>query len=190
MGKRPFVAATVLVAAAVGVFGAAPAGATIVEGGPYTEPYSFGYDDCGFDVSVEGIASGHYSIRDGKGRRATAFFLNDNYSFKETHTNPDTGAFFTVKGNAIFHEIKATRLEGNLFEFEAVEAGQPFVMYDSHANLVLRDRGSIHHHAIFDTLGDDVVGGELVEELDPDVNGPHPAFEGDLCETITELIGS
>jgi hypothetical protein len=189
MGKRPFVAATVLVAAAVGVFGAAPAGATIVEGGPYTEPYSFGYDDCGFDVSVEGIASGHYSIRAGKGGRATAFFLNDNYSYKETHTNPDTGAFFTVKGNGIFHEIKATRLEGNLFEFEEVEAGQPFVMYDSHAN------SSFATEVPFtttrsSTLGDDVVGGELGEELDPDVNGPHLAFEGDLCENITELIGS
>jgi hypothetical protein len=189
MGRRSFLAATVLGVAAVMVFGTAQAGATIVERGTYSDPYSFGYDDCGFEVSVDGTASGHFLIRAGKGKRDTAFFLNDNYSYVETHTNAETGAFFTVMGNAIFHETKATRLEGNLFEFEAVEAGQPFVMYDSDGNLVLRDRGSIHHRAIFDTLGDDIVGGELIEELEPDVNGPHPAFESDLCPIITELIG-
>jgi hypothetical protein len=190
MGKRSFLAATVLAVAAVVIFGTAPAGATIVDRGTYTDAYSFGYNDCGFDVSVEGTASGHFLIRAGKGRRDTAFFLNDNYSYVETHTNVDTGAFFTVKANAIFHEIKATRLEGNLFEFEAVEAGQPFAIYDSDGKLVLRDRGSIHHRAIFDTLGDDVVGGEFIEDLEPDVNGPHPGFESDLCTVVTDLIGS
>ena len=74
-------------------------------------------------------------------------------------TNVDTGAFVTITGNAIFNEIKATHLTGNVFEFDAVEAGQPFELYDSNGNLVARDRGSIHHHAVFDTGGDNVPGG-------------------------------
>jgi hypothetical protein len=188
MGKRSFLAATVF-AATVMIFGGGPAGATVVERGHYSDSYSFSYDDCGFDVLVEGTASGHFRIRAGKGKRATAFFLNDNFSYTETHTNADTGEFLTIKGNGVFNEIKATRLEGNIFEFEAVEAGQPFAVYDSAGNLVLRDRGSIHHHALFDTLGDDMPGGEFVEDLGADVHGPHPGFDTDFCEIITPLIG-
>jgi hypothetical protein len=180
----------VSLAALVTAFGASQAWATVVESGFYTQPYDFTYNDCGFDVAVEGVATGHIRIRAGKGDDATAFFANDNYSYVETHTNVDTGAFLTIKGNAIFNEIKATRVEGNVFEFEAVEAGQPFVLYDSSGNVVLRDRGSIHHHALFDTEGDDVPGGIFLEDLPADVHGPHPGFVTDFCEIITPLIGS
>ena len=51
------------------VFAAAQAMATVVEKGFYSdEPYSFSYDDCGFDVDVEGTSSGHFRIRAGKGK--------------------------------------------------------------------------------------------------------------------------
>jgi hypothetical protein len=171
-------------------FGTSIAWATVVEKGFYSDSYTFSYDDCGFEVAGEGTTSGHFRVRAGKGETETAFFVNDNFSYEETHTNVDTGAFLTIKGNGVFNEIKATRVSGNIFEFEAVEAGQPFVVYDSDGNLVLRDRGSIHHHALFDTEGDDVVGGIFIEELEADVHGPHPGFDTDFCEIITPLIGS
>jgi hypothetical protein len=177
-------------AAAAAMIAGQPAGATVVDRGHYADSYSFSYDDCGFAVDVEGTASGHFRIRAGKGKTATAFFLNDNYSYTETHTNPETGAFLTITGNAVFNEIKARRVSGNVFEFEAVEAGQPFVLYDSAGNLVVRDRGSLHFHSLFDTGGDNVPGGEFVADLGVDVHGPHPAFEADFCEIITPLIGS
>ena len=185
--KRLFV--LLVAAAAAMILGATPAGATVVDRGNYSFSDSFTYDDCGFQVGVDTTASGHFLVRAGKGERDTAFFLNDNYSYTETHTNLTTGAFLTIKGNAVFHEIKATRVEGSIFEFEAVEAGQPFVVYDSDGNLVLRDRGSIHFHALFDTEGDDVPGGVFLEDLGADVHGPHPGFDTDFCETITPLIG-
>jgi hypothetical protein len=184
---RKLVAVAAVALAAVVV--AAPGGATVVDRGTYTDEYAFSYDDCGFPVDVEGTASGHYRIRSGKGKKATAFFVNDNYSYAETHTNADTGAYVTITGNGVFNEIRATRIDTNIFEFEAVEAGQPFVLYDSDGNLVARDRGAIHHHAIFDTEGDDVPGGILLEELPADVYGPHPGFD-DFCGLITPLIGS
>jgi len=37
--------------------------------------------------------------------------------------------------------------------------------------------------------GDDVIGAELVEELEPRVHGPHPGFD-DLCGLLDPLIGS
>src|SRR4029453_9257617 len=114
------------------VLAAAQALATVVDKGFYSEePDSFSYHACGFPVDVEGTQSGHFRIRAGKGTTETAFFVSDNYSYTETHTNADTGAFVTIKGNAIFNEIKATPLGGSIFEFEAVEAGQPFQLYDS-----------------------------------------------------------
>ncbi len=187
--SRGLLGFAVIVATAL-VFASAQALATVIEKGFYSdEPYSFSYDDCGFDVSVEGTASGHYRIRAGKGDAETAFFVSDNYSYTETHTNVDTGAFLTITGDAVFNEIKATSVEGNIFRFEAVEAGQPFVLYDSDGNLVARDRGSIHFLSLFDTLGDDVPGGVFLEDLGADVHGPHPGFD-DFCEIITPLIGS
>jgi hypothetical protein len=64
-------------------------------------------------------------------------------------------------------------------------------MYDSAGNLVLRDRGSIHFHALFDTGGDDVPGATFIADLGADVHGPHPGFDPQtFCEAITPLIGS
>ena len=51
-----------------------------------------------------------------------------------------------------------------------------------------RDRGNVHFRILFDTEGDDVPGGILVEELEPEVHGPHPGFD-DFCGLITPLIG-
>lgn len=62
-------------------------------------------------------------------------------------------------------------------------AGPPTI--GSRSLLSLRDGGSIHHHALFDTGGDDVPGAEFLEDLGADVHGPHPGFETDFCEIIT-----
>jgi hypothetical protein len=183
-------AAVAAATVAVVLLGGTPAEATIVERGHYSDDYSFDYSDCGLDVAVEGTASGHFRIRAGKGKTDTAFFLNDNFPYTETHTNVETGAFLTITGNGVFNEVKATRVEGTIFELEAVEAGQPFRVYDSDGNLVLRDRGSRRHRILFDTLGDDMPGGEVIFEFPTEVHGAHPGFDTDFCEIIRPLIGS
>lgn len=185
--RRTYLALAALAASAA--IGVPAAQATVVDSGHYSDSYSFEYDDCGYLVVVEGTSSGHFRVRAGKGKTATAFFVNDNFSYTETHTNAETGEFVTIKGNAVFNEVKARPLGGNLFEFTAVEAGRPFTLYDSTGKLVARDRGAIRHHAIFDTLGDDIPGGELVEDLEPEVHGPHPGFD-DFCGLMDPLIGS
>ena len=70
-----------------------------------------------------------------------------------------------MTGSSIFNEVKAVPLGGNLFRFTAVEAGQPFRLYDSEGVLVLRDRGVIRHSAVFDTEGDGTPDAVLIEEF-------------------------
>jgi hypothetical protein len=178
-----------LAAMTVFVLGGRAAGAAIYEKGRFTDEYSFSYDDCGFPVAVEGTATGQYRLRLGKGRTASAFFERVTFSYREVHTNTDTGEWFVVRGQRVFNEVKATRVEGSIFKFVAIEAGQPFVVENSAGEVVLRDRGVIRYTILFDTLGDDVPGGVEVEFLSAEVRGPHPGFESDFCAMATELIG-
>jgi len=181
---------TCAVAAAAALVTGAPAGATIFERDIYTNDYAFSYDECGFPVDVAGSVELRFRVRTGTGPDAGAFFLHNRYSFTETHTNPETGEFLTVEMQGLYNEVKATRISGSVFEFAAVDAGQPFSLYDSDGNLVLGDRGSVRLRVVFDTLGDDEPGGEIVAEFEPTLHGPHPSAGGDFCEMITPLIGS
>ena len=187
---RPGVARLVLsVAVTLLVFGAIPAGATIYERGRINDQYMRDYNDCGFPVHVEGTATGQYRLRTGKGKTASAFFSRVTVRFREVHTNTATNEWFVLRGHNVFNEVKARRVDGNVFRFTAVEAGQPFVVENSAGEVVYRDRGAIRYTILFDTLGDAVPGGELIEEVDVRVSGPHPGFDTEFCDIVTELIG-
>lgn len=163
---------------------AAPVGATVVLRDHYSEDYAFSFDDCGFWIDVSGNATGMALLRVGKGDLATAFFLHDNFSFLETWTRRDTGDSFTLGGNGLFQETRATHVEGTIFEFTSVLAGQPFIVWDSDGNVILRDRGAIMQVLQFDTLGDDVPGGEFVADVSFSVHGPHPGLDFDPCALL------
>ncbi|WP_446219964.1 carboxylesterase family protein [Micromonospora sp. IBHARD004] len=169
---------------------AVPAGATVVDQGHYSGTESSTYNDCGYPVQVQAEFSGNYVIRAGEHDNQSAFFVTDNYSYREVHTNLDTGEWFVLRGNGVFHDIRATRVEGSVFEFESVEAGQPFVVEDSAGNVVLRDRGAIRYRTLFDTGGDDEPGGTFLEFLGAQVSGPHPGFFAGFCRIAGDLIGT
>ena len=166
--------------------GAAPA--SVVEKGRFDdEPYGFSYD-CGFPVEVTGVASGHFRLREGTGDDATAFFSLDRISFREIHTNPETGEWFSISGHFTNNEVSATRVEGSLFEFRSIKAGQLAVIEDSDGNLVSRNRGVLRSTILFDTGGDDQPGGTFVDQIDLRLAGQHPTFDR-LCDVASELIG-
>ena len=166
---------------------AAAAPAAVVEKGRFAdEPYGFSYD-CGFPVEVTGVASGNFRLREGTGDDATAFFSLDRISFREIHTNPQTGEWFSLSGHFANNEVSATRVEGSLFEFRIIKAGQVAVIEDSDGNLVSKDRGVIQRTILFDTGGDHEPGGEFVDLVELRLAGPHPTFDR-LCEVASELI--
>jgi hypothetical protein len=181
---------TLALAATLAAVAAAPAPATVVEKGHITDgEYGFGYD-CGFPVDVTGVGSGNFRLREGKGDDASAFFSLDRISFFEVHTNRETGEWFTIRGNFVELDVRATHLGGSLFEFESVKAGRVSIIEDAQGNLVARDRGALRRTIVFDTGGDDRPGGTLVEVVDVRLSGPHPRFDAGLCAIATELIGS
>ena len=180
----------VLVAVAVAAVVAVPAaqGAIFERFRFVDEPYSFEDEICGIEVQIAGTVSGVTRIRTGTGKQATAFFEHVNFDYSETWTAAN-GRSVTVTGNANNNEIKAVPLGGNLFRFTSIQAGQPFRLYDSQGNLVLRDRGVIRFSFIFDTLGDGTPGGVVVEEFEPSVRGPHPGFDDQtLCPVLVPLL--
>lgn len=188
--RRAAVGLALALGAAIAV--ASPAEATIVHTEHYAGTYADDFPLCGIDVHVDGEFSGRVKIREGKGPDAGAFFLQDHFSFHETFTNTANGKYFTISGNGVFQELKATRIEGSVFEFIAHEVGQPFVLRDMDGNVVVRDRGAIVYRGVFDTLGDDEPGGIEIESEVVRIAGPHPGFvasDEDVCGVVTSLLG-
>lgn len=155
----------------------------------YADSESFTGEACGLTLNVENTFSGQFLLREVKGSDGQAFLAMDNYSFRSVQTNVDNGKWLVIRGNGTFKEMSATHVDGNVWEFTAMDVGQPFLLEDSSGNVVLRDRGRITYRALFDTEGDGQPGGILLEEEVTGISGPHPGFERDLCPVVNELIG-
>ena len=169
---------------------AAPAGATVIHQGTDSGTDHFTDDSCGFTLDVDVTFDTKTLLRVDKSGQA--FLEHTIFRVTETVTNPDTGGFFFITHRGLYNEIKATQVEGTVYEFVAVEAGQPFVIKDAAGNVVSRDRGVIRHTFLFDTLGDGQPGGDFIVELSDDVHGPHPAFAPDFpfCDIAAQLTGA
>ena len=169
---------------------AAPALATTTQREHFAGTDAFSYNDCGFSVNVAVTFSGHSVLRIDKSGQA--FLVKGTSTFREVHTNPQTGEFFVLRGRSTFNELRATHVEGDIYQFDVVEAGQPFVVEDSDGNVVVRDRGAIRFSYLFDTLGDNTPGGNFVADVGtPSVHGPHEGFgeDFDFCGMVEDLIG-
>lgn len=104
---------------------------------------------------------------------------------------PDTGRWFTREGDGLYKDLRATLVQGTIYQFDAIEAGQPWIVRDMDGELVLRDRGLLHTRFQMDTKGDsDPSNDELVAgswELVAD-RGSHAGFYVDYCQMAKELL--
>jgi hypothetical protein len=155
----------------------------------YSDSDSGTSEACGLTLTFEDTFSGQFLVREVKESGGQAFFAHDNYSFRSVQTNVANGKWLVIRGKGLFKEMTATNVEGNVWEFTAMDVGQPFVLEDSSGNVVLRDRGRITFRALFDTEGDGQPGGILLAEEVTGVHGPHPGLDNDLCPIVNELLG-
>jgi hypothetical protein len=191
MGFRRYVATAGALAIMVVMAGAVPAQATIFDKGHFSFQDSVEEDLCGIAVRHDITASGHFRNRTGKGDLDQAFFGQASFEFTDTFTNLATDASFSIEGRLTGMDVKATPLGGNVFEFEFRESGT-VVVRDMDGNVVLRDAGATWITIVFDTLGDSMPGGEVLDETVDRVSGPHPLFEMDeaaFCDMVHDLIG-
>jgi hypothetical protein len=174
---------------AVGIC-AGPAGAKVIHEGTVSGTDHFIDDSCGFTLVVD--VTFEFKARLRVDTTGQAFLEHTIFRFTETVTNPATGGFFYIVHRGLSNDIKATQVDGTVYEFVTVEAGQPFVIKDAAGNVVSRDRGVIRHTFLFDTLGDSQPGGEFIVALSDDVHGPHPAFAPDFpfCDVAAQLTGA
>ena len=191
MGFRRYVAMPAVLAMMVVMVGAVPAHAKVFESGHFSFQDSVEEDLCGIEVRHDFSISGHFRNRTGTGDLDQAFFGQASFQFTDTFTNLATGASFSIEGTLTGMDVRATPLGGNVFEFEFRESGT-VVVRDMDGNVVLRDAGAIWRTVVFDTLGDSMPGGEVLDETVDRVSGPHPGFEMDeaaFCDMVHDLIG-
>ena len=191
MGLRRSVGLAAVLAMMVVMAGAAPAPATVFNKGDFTFQDSFEEDLCGIAVRHDVDVSGRFRNRTGKGDLDQAFFGHANVEFADTFTNLATGASFSIEGRITSMDVKASPLGGNVFDFTSRDSGTT-VVRDMDGNVVLREAGAIWFEIVFDTLGDSMPGGEVLDETVLRVSGPHPLFDMDeaaFCGMVHELIG-
>jgi hypothetical protein len=176
-------------AALLAVSVVASAQATVREMLRVEDEWSF-EEYCGFPVDVTGSATALIIIREGKNKTKGTFPVVVRFAYSETWTNQETGEWFVIRGHGLFNEVEATHVEGSIFEFRFVDAGQPFVVEDSDGNVVERNSGSVHGTFLFDTGGDDEPGGDYLSDFEIfRVAGPHPSLDKHPCDYAVELIG-
>ena len=176
--------------------GSAPATATfprgdIYERGTYDDPYSFVDDECGFAFKVKGRTTGHFITYNVPGSDGQAFLAHDWYFFREKLTNPANGKRMYISGTGYFREVAARHVEGNLWEFDQIDSGRPFVVRNSKGRIVLIDHGKRESTILFDTLGDSQPGGEFIKDISLKITGSFPSWEPgfDFCRMVRRLIG-
>lgn len=138
----------------VGVSAQADAG--VIESAPYSGSDMWMDDSCGYRTDVAATFSGRLTVRTGTGPATSVFFVTDNHTFREVHTDPATGRSFVIRGNGQFKDVKAKPVGGNVFEVTSKNAGQPFVVEDSTGAVRFRAAGVVTFRYLFDTGGDTI----------------------------------
>jgi poly(3-hydroxybutyrate) depolymerase len=167
-----------------------PAAATAA-GGPEVVSDTYGGQnvECGYPIDIAGTFTSSALTRIRSPKDPSTFFDHERYSFREVWTNTATGAWFVIRGSSLGADLTAKRIEGNVFEYTSMQAGQPFVVEDSTGRVVSRDRGVIRFRVQWDTGGDTDPAREFVDFLGLELKGPHPGFDTDNCTYAKDLIG-
>jgi len=182
--KKRFIPAAALLALALAV----PVQAAPIEYVHYSGTDSFNFDDCGFVIHDEVVFEGVFMLKAPRTEGAPPRYF-DNYHSIETLTA--NGRTATIEHQGLYKDLHITLVEGTIYEFVAMEAGQPFVVRDGDGNILIRDRGVLVTTFRVDTQGDTDLSNDVFIEgswsLLKDA-GSHPGFYIDFCAEATKYF--
>jgi hypothetical protein len=188
--SRRFLAGAAI-AGSLALAAAAPAHATLFERFNFTFEDSVEEDVCGIDARIDTVVRGVIVSRYLNDGLDQAFLGHATFKASDTFTNLANGESFRIEARVRDGDVTGRHVEGDIYEFTLTHTGIERVV-DGDGDVFLRDSGMIRRTYLFDTLGDGMPGGELVDELGLSVRGPHPLFELDedeFCAMVHELIG-
>lgn len=162
----------------------APAAAQPYENIRYGGSETSVYKDCGTKIHEELEWSGHSLVREVRESDGQAYYGHNNYWFSSVVTNLKTDKSIIFSGRGTFRETKATHVEGTVWEFEWLEAGQPLQITDLDGNVLAFERGVVKGSTVFDTLGDGQPGGEIVSEVEPVFHGKFETGDLGFCDFV------
>jgi hypothetical protein len=172
---------------------ASPAGAEPIEREHYSfrESDTFTDTECGAPITIDYAAefSGLFMLKEGRAGDPTPY-LFDNYSAVETYTNVANGKTFTLIHQGLFKDLQIELVEGTVYQFTAIETGQPVFGIGPDGKKFPIDRGRIRYTFFVDTQGDtDLSNDVFLGSEEPDVAGPHPVLVGDadFCDLLDAL---
>ena len=189
--KATTTAASVLAAVSLALSSVAldPAAANAA-GGPQvvTDTYGRQNVECGYPIDIAGTFTSSALTRIRSPKDPTTFFDHELFSFREVWTNTATGAWFVIRGQWLSADLAAKHIEGNVYEYISMQAGQPFVIEDSTGRVIARERGVIRFRVQWDTGGDTDPAREFVNFLGLELKGPHPGFDADTCRYAGDVF--
>jgi hypothetical protein len=172
---------------------ASPAGAEPIEREHYSfrESDTFTDTECGAPITIDYAAefSGLFMLKEGRAGDPTPY-LFDNYSAVETYTNVANGKTFTLIHQGLFKDLQIELVEGTVYQFTAIETGQPVFGIGPDGKKFPIDRGRIRYTFFVDTQGDADLSNDVFHgSEEPDVAGPHPVLVGDadFCDLLDAL---
>jgi hypothetical protein len=147
----------------------------------YSGTDSFDFDDCGFVIHDEIVFEGVFMLKAPRADGAPPY-LFDNYHTTETLTA--NGRTLTIEHQGLYKDLRITLVEGTIYQFVAIESGQPFVATGEDGTVLIFDRGLLKTTFQVDTLGDSDLDNDIFIEdswsLLMDA-GSHPGFYIDFC---------
>jgi hypothetical protein len=173
------------VALSVGATGAG-AGQPVVQtpfsgSGSYVESHF-----CGVTVQVNWTETGTTVVRPVKDSGGQAYY--GHATFHLTEVISTAAGFVTIVTRKVFHEQRATHLQGDVWRFEWLDAGT-FSVYDASGKVLLRASGAIKAAQELDTFGDGAPGGQPVgDTLEVTSVRGRTIGDGALCDAVLPLL--
>jgi hypothetical protein len=164
---------------------AGPAHAAPIEWEHYSGTDSFDFDDCGFVIHDDVVFDGVFMLKAPESPGAPPRLFDHYHSIETLSANGRTA---TIEHQGLYKDLHITQVEGTIYQFVAMEAGQPFIVRDADGNVLLRDKGVLFTTFQVDTKGDtDLSNDEFIDgswSLLKDA-GSHPGFYIDFCAVAT-----